>query len=57
MPDTIGGSGTKVIAASRAAGVTCPKDTGQLGKDEDCHCCEHWAACAAAIRRAIGWPI
>lgn len=41
--------GTKIQTASRAAGVTCPKETGEMDPNLTCQACKHFINCYAAI--------
>jgi len=42
-----------IKSPSEAAGVTCPKETGEM-KTEDCHDCEHFSACMNALMEELG---
>jgi len=37
---------------SEAAGVICPKETGEM-KTEDCHDCQHFIACWNALMEEL----
>jgi len=48
--------GTKVQTVAQAAGVTCPKDTGEMDRNEPCSKCEHYHKCLGQISRVLGLP-
>jgi len=41
-----------IKSISEAAGVTCPKETGEM-KTEDCHDCPHFSACWNALMEEL----
>lgn len=41
--------GTKVTDAPGAAGVECPKKTGEMDESESCKECPYWSRCYSAI--------
>lgn len=38
-------SGTKISTPAAAAGVTCPKETGEMDPETSCETCEHYQVC------------
>lgn len=46
-------SGTKIKTPAAAAGVICPKDTGEMDPDISCKECEHFQACYSSIMGAL----
>jgi len=42
------------MSVSEAAGVTCPKETGEMKTDADCLGCEHFGACMNALLKELG---
>lgn len=42
-----------IKSPSEAAGVICPKETGEM-KTEDCHDCPHFGACWNALMEELG---
>lgn len=46
--------GTTVQSAPEAAGVVCPKETGDLGPDKTCNDCQYQGRCYAAVLSALG---
>lgn len=41
--------GTKIMDAPTAAGVVCPKKTGEMDESEPCRKCPYWSRCMDAI--------
>lgn len=42
--------------APGAAGVECPKKTGEMDKSESCRECQYWHRCGRAIMGSMGVP-
>jgi hypothetical protein len=47
------GSGTKIRTHAEAAGVTCPKETGEMDQETSCRTCEHFLTCFGNIMSAL----
>ena len=47
-------SGTKISTPAAAAGVTCPKETGEMDLKESCEGCKHFAVCFDAVHPHAG---
>lgn len=47
-------NGTIIQTPAQAAGVECPKRTGEMPWDADCRKCRHYDACLAAVKRELG---
>ena len=45
--------GTQLSDASTAAGVECPKKTGEMSNDDSCMGCPHYAKCLKVIMEAL----
>lgn len=41
--------GTTIVSVSKAAGVTCPKETGEMRDDDSCRVCDHFEKCYAVV--------
>ena len=46
-------SGTEINTPAAAAGVTCPKETGEMDPKESCEGCKHVAVCFDALIGAL----
>jgi len=46
-------SGTKINTPAAAAGVTCPKDTGEMDPEESCMNCKNFKACFNVVFEAL----
>ena len=45
--------GAKVVDAPTAAGVECPKKTGEMDESESCRECPYWSRCMDAVMAAM----
>ena len=45
----------RVRSVSDAAGVECPKKTGEMGEDESCEECEYFKRCWGKVMGVLGW--
>lgn len=45
--------GMKVTDAPDAAGVPCPKKSGEMDESESCKKCPYWSRCYATIMGAM----
>lgn len=43
-----------IKSPSGAAGVICPKETGEMKTDADCRGCQHFSACWNALMEELG---
>lgn len=43
-----------IKSPSEAAGVICPKETGEMKTDADCRGCQHFSACWNALMGELG---
>lgn len=46
-------SGTKISTPAAAAGVTCPKETGEMDPETSCQTCKHYPICYSKIMGAL----
>ena len=46
-------SGTKISTPAAAAGVTCPKETGEMDPETSCQTCKHYPVCFGKIMGAL----
>jgi len=48
--------GTKIKSIPEAAGVKCPKSTGEMDRKETCTKCDHYRKCLHQLGLALELP-
>jgi len=46
-------SGTKISTPAAAAGVICPKETGEMDPETSCQTCKHYPVCFSKIMGSL----
>lgn len=44
----------EISTVPKKAGVTCPKETGEMDADRSCRLCQHYEKCYSAVLSALG---
>lgn len=47
-------TGTTIKSLAQLAGVECPKEKGEMGKDDSCCECVNFLACIKVVRKEFG---
>lgn len=46
-------AGTNISSLPAAAGVICPKDTGEMDNNASCKNCKHYPKCVAVLNGVL----